>query len=124
MLAIPAIAAFVALHLVLVITAWRDLLLAGFGGSAVYALALLTAALVSTRAPDRWFSIGVLQAISERYLPALLPRTAPIETLNSFAATKKSARPSVSLAGIVSAAQSASAAAAPAPLVDEVNIHE
>lgn len=73
-LAVPAVGAYLVLHRSLVISGWRDLLLAALGGGAVYVVTLLLAALVSSRAEDRWYSVGVLQAVAQRFLPAIALR--------------------------------------------------
>ena len=76
-LTLPAIGAFAALHGALSINGWLDLLLIALAGSSVYALTLLTAAVVSSRAKESWYSVGVLQVLSQRIFPVLASRVRP-----------------------------------------------
>jgi O-antigen/teichoic acid export membrane protein len=76
-LALPVIGAFAIIHRMFQVTGWRDLLLAGFAGACVYALTLLAAALVGSRVVQKWYGIGVLDLVAQRFLPALNSRLSP-----------------------------------------------
>ncbi len=82
-LALPTIGAYLALHRMFLVAGWRDILLCALAGAAVYATTLLAAAFVSSGTPESWHSVGVLQAITQRFLPALGPRIAAIPALGS-----------------------------------------
>jgi O-antigen/teichoic acid export membrane protein len=70
-LALPAIGAYALLHRFLSINSWRDLLMAAVAGGCVYALTLLAAAFVGSRSSERWYSVGILQLVAQRFLPVL-----------------------------------------------------
>jgi O-antigen/teichoic acid export membrane protein len=73
-LALPAIGTYALLHRLLSINSWRDLLMAAVAGGCVYALTLLAAAFVGSRSSERWYSVGILQLVAQRFLPVLANR--------------------------------------------------
>lgn len=73
-LALPTIGTYLILRRSFVVSDWRDLFLVAISGGIVYAITLLLAAFVSFRAQDRWYSVGVLQAVAQRLLPAIALR--------------------------------------------------
>lgn len=82
-LGLPCVGAFLFLHRIVAVSSWRDLLLAALAGGCAYALTLLIAAFVSSRAAGQWYAVSVLQAVTQRLLPAFAPRASVIDALRS-----------------------------------------
>ena len=81
-LAAPTIGAYLILRRSLVVSSWRELLIVAMGGALVYVITLLLATLASFRAEeDRWYSIGVLQVVAQRFLPAIALRIPAVRIL-------------------------------------------
>ncbi len=76
-LAIPAVGVYVIVDHVFRIGGWRDLLLAGASGALVYAATLCAAAIPSSGPEVRWYTIGVLRLLAQRFLPSIHPRFRP-----------------------------------------------
>lgn len=76
-LALPAVSAYIAIEQEFQIRGWRDLVTAGIAGALVYAATLLIAALASSGPQVRWYTVGILGALAQRFLPVLSPRFRP-----------------------------------------------
>jgi O-antigen/teichoic acid export membrane protein len=80
-LAVPMIGTYIAIHRNFQITGWKDLLLAAMAGGCVYAITLLVAGAASMGTSERWYGVGVLRMLAQRFLPALSARFRPASVL-------------------------------------------
>jgi O-antigen/teichoic acid export membrane protein len=71
LLALPAVGAYIAIERKIEIGGWRDILLAGIAGVLVYAATLLFSGLASSGSRVSWYTVGVLRAVGQQFLPVL-----------------------------------------------------
>ncbi len=76
-LALPTVGTYLMIERTLQIAGWRNLLLAGSTGVLVYAATLCAAAVPSSGLEVRWYTVGVLRVLTQRFLPVLGPRFRP-----------------------------------------------
>jgi O-antigen/teichoic acid export membrane protein len=76
-LATPVMAVYAAIAHTFRISGWRDLLLAAMAGAVAYALTLLLVGFATSRKRPSWYTVGILQALTQRFLPILSPRFRP-----------------------------------------------
>lgn len=76
-LAIPTILIYAFIQHAFEIAGWRNLILAGGGGAVVYGATLLVVALPSSQPQTRWYTVGILRALAQRFLPVLNRRFRP-----------------------------------------------
>jgi O-antigen/teichoic acid export membrane protein len=77
---LPVMGVLLFMHYISVATNWRDLLLVGLAGASAYILSL-SAAVIASRAGNKWYSIGVLQIVANRFVPEVWSRGPRIEVL-------------------------------------------